>query len=116
MVKVRSASFSRFSCNDTWQMDKLTHGHWILDAFGPVWKHQGKFFMQLAIYAACFHSLQFDHSIAGALLLCHSILSLILASDSQILGDHCNSSRLFSVMEPFLLFDMNKESYVLILA
>jgi hypothetical protein len=72
--------------------------------------------MQLAIYAACFHSLQFDHSIAGALRLSHSIISLILASNSHILGDHCNSSWLFSVMEPFLLFDMNKESYVLILA
>jgi hypothetical protein len=79
-------------------------GYWT--AFGPVWKHQGEFFMQLAIYAACFHSLQFDHSIAEALLFSHSILSLILslilASDSQFLGDHCNSSWLFSVMEPFL--------------
>jgi hypothetical protein len=58
--------------------------------------------MQLVIYEGCFHSLQFDHSIVGALLLSRPILSLILslipASDSQILGDYCNSSWIFSVM------------------
>jgi hypothetical protein len=58
--------------------------------------------MHLAIYATFFHSSQVDHSIAGALLLSHSILSLILASDSQFVGDYCNSSWLFSVMKPFL--------------
>jgi hypothetical protein len=78
----------------------MGEGYWL--AFGPVWKHQGEFFMQSAIYAVFFHSLQFDHSIAGALLLSDSILSLILASDSQFLGDYCNNSWLFSVMEPFL--------------
>jgi len=52
--------------------------------------------------------LQFDHYIAGALLLSHSILSLILASYSHILGNYCNSAWLFFVMEPFLLFDMNR--------
>jgi hypothetical protein len=78
----------------------MDDGYWI--DFDPIWKHQGKFFMLLVIYEACFHSLQFDHSIVGALLLTHPILSLIPVLDSHILGDYCNSSSIFSVMEPFL--------------